>query len=82
LFFCEIWHLPVETDPSYEEKFRRSYSICEFLREIDYEIIGFEFAENNLVEIISVDGFENSQRGDYVLFPKSKREELFSVFNN
>ena len=55
---------------------------CELLREIDYEIIGFEFAENNLVEINSVDDFENSQRGDYVLFPKSKREKLFSAFNN
>ena len=79
--FCEIWHLPAKTDPSYEEKFRRSDSICEFLREIDYEIIGFEFAENNLVEINSVDDFENSQRGDYVLFPKSRREKLFSAFN-
>ena len=80
--YCEIWHLPDKTDPSYEEKLRRSDSICKFLKRIDYEIIGFEFAENNLVEINSVDDFENSQRGDYVLFPKSKREKLFCAFNN
>jgi len=80
--FCEIWHLPEISDPTYDEKFRRSDSICKLLKGIDYEIIGIEGKQNNLIEIKAVDDFESNQRSDYLLVHKSDRANVVDAFNH
>ena len=80
--FCEIWHLPEKNDPTYEEKYRRGDCICKFLDEIDYTIIGFTKNKNTLIDIRSVNDFDNSQRGDYVLVHESDREKIINAFED
>ena len=80
--FCEIWHLPVVSDPTFEEKHRRATSICDLMSEIDYEILGFENKQNDMVDIKSVDDFANNQRSDYILVHKCKRDELVKAFTH
>jgi FkbM family methyltransferase len=79
--FCEIWHLPEKSDSTYDEKYRRSDAICNLLSEIDYDIIGFAGKNNQLININTVQDFENNQRSDYVLVHKSDRERLVKALN-
>jgi len=71
--YCEIWHLPDKSDATYNEKRRRGAAICELMAELDYEIIGFQNRNDNIVEIRAVDDFDACQRGDYLLTHKSER---------
>jgi FkbM family methyltransferase len=79
--FCEIWHLPEKSDPTYGEKYRRAGEICKLMDELDYDIIGFEGKDNNLIHIKAADDFESNQGGDYVLVHKSERDKVLNAFN-
>jgi len=74
--FCEIWHLPEKTDPTFDDKYRRGDAICQLLGDIDYDIIGFEGKTNNMVEIRTVDNFASDQKGDYILVPSGDRDSF------
>ena len=80
--FCEIWHLPEKSDPTYDEKYRRGDSICELMNEINYDIIGFERRDNKLTDIKAVADFNNDQKNDYFLVHQSEREKIYSVCKN
>ena len=80
--FCEIWHLPEKTDPTYDEKYRRGDAICKLLSGIDYAIIGFSSTDNKLIDIKSIADFSNNQRGDYILVHISEREQIIRAFNH
>lgn len=77
--FCEIWHLPEKDDVTYDEKYKRSDAICKLLGEIDYTILGFS-RDNEVIEIKSVDDFDNEQGNDYVLIHNSEREKIMTAF--
>ena len=79
--FCEIWHLPEESDSTYHEKKRRGAAICELMGKLDYDIIGFQNKNNKLVKISVVDDFDANQRGDYLLTHKSEREKIINSFS-
>lgn len=74
--FCEIWCLPEKSDSTYKEKYRRGESICKLLDEIDYAILGVTRDKNNLIDIKSVNDFDNNQRSDYILLHKSERDTI------
>ncbi len=80
--FCEIWHLPEKSDPTFDDKYRRGDAICQLLSEIDYNIIGFEGETNRLVEINTVDDFASNQKGDYILVPSSDRDGFIKILQN
>ena len=80
--FCEIWHLPEQSDPTYDEKYRRADAICKFLDEIDYDIFGFSGSDNALVNIKVVNDFDVKQRGDYILVHKNERDKIINAFDN
>lgn len=77
--FCEIWHLPEKSDPTYDEKYRRSEAICDLLNDIDYTILGVTNANNKLVEIKSAKDFSNKQKPDYILVHKSMRDTIIDT---
>jgi len=74
--------LPDKSDPTYDEKLRRGDSICKLLNGIDYEIIGFEGKQNKLIDIKTVDDFDNNQQHDYVLVHRTDRGEIVNLFKN
>jgi len=78
--FCEIWHLPPESDLTYDEKYRRGSEICQLMDEIDYQIIGIENQHNSIVDIKTVGDFADNQRGDYIFFHSSDREKITESF--
>lgn len=80
--FCEIWHLPEKSDPTYDEKYRRAKDICELMDGIDYDIIGIGGKQNKLIDIKTVDDFDNNQRSDYFLIHKSERETVYNELKN
>jgi FkbM family methyltransferase len=80
--FCEIWHLPEKSDPTFDEKYRRSDAICNLLSEIDYDIIGFEGDHSRQVEIKTVSDFTNNQKSDYILVHRSESDNLASLLGS
>lgn len=75
--FCEIWHLPDITHPTYKEKHMRLVKIVTFLREIDYVILAVNRSNSSMVDEISLaEEFNDNQRRDYILAHNSESEKL------
>ena len=79
--FCEIWHLPETSDPTYDEKHRRGKAICKLLDAIDYTILGVTKEKNNLVDIKTVYDFNDDQKTDYILTHKDERDAIFKALD-
>lgn len=79
--FCEIWHLPEKGHPTFDEKFKRSKSICQLLESLDYHIYGVTEKDNSIVRVQNVGDFSNEQRGDYILVHSTEADHLIQAFN-
>ncbi len=79
--FCEIWHLPEISDPTYDEKYRRADAICKLLDEFDYTILGVTKNTNNLIDIKTVNDFNDDQKTDYILTHKSEHDTIFNALD-
>lgn len=82
--FCEIWQLPEETHPTYDEKHRRLKQICDLVQGLNYKILGTSSSNAAKVEILeTVDDFNGSHRRDYILVHESEvdalRQELIKL---
>ena len=75
--FCEIWHLPEFSHPTYEEKYGRLTELTALLKEIDYVILSVDKNDSSKVdEITLIEQFNDNQRSDYILVHKSESENL------
>ena len=75
--FCEIWHLPEESDPTYKDKNERLVAICDLLGRLNYCFLATNNEDHVRIEIIaSYEQFNNEQKRDYILVHKDEAESL------
>lgn len=75
--FCEIWHLPEESDPTYADKKERLIRICDVMARIDYCFLATNNDNPALIDIITLpEQFNNQQKRDYILVHKDEAEVL------
>ena len=75
--FCEIWHLPEVSHPTYNEKQKRQVKVITFLKEIDYVVLAVDSSNSSMVdEITLAEEFNDKQRRDYILTHKSESDKL------